>query len=204
MPELSNVYRPDRSMVQTVPGAGNPTAAAVPQSSAYGLDPNLLARLIAARQAQQRPAAMPAAYAQAPMRRGADMDEAFTQFMPDPTPKRKEPETRMRRVRNRTVLPVYGMDPAGFTYDDVQETKTSDGWSGDALYGTLGGNEAAARQRMATIDRRESLGNGPGGGIADAPFPIPRESEHDQIAKLVKMGASPADIARGAIQKGSR
>lgn len=183
MPELSNVYRPDRSMVQTVPGAGNPTAAAVPQSSAYGLDPNLLARLIAARQAQQRPAAMPAAYAQAPMRRGADMDEAFTQFMPDPTPKApKAAPTRMRRVRTRSAIPIYGMDEAGVTYNDVQEEQTPDGWSGDALYGTLAGNEAAARQRMASLDR---IGAG-GGGNAEEPFPVPKESEHDKYAMQLK------------------
>ena len=184
MPELSNVYRPDRSMVQTVPGAGNPTAAAVPQSSAYGLDPNLLARLVAARQAQQRPA--PATYVQAPMRGRDDMDEAFTQFMPDPTPKRAEgAPTRMRRVRTRSAVPIFGMDEAGVTYNDVQEHMLpGGGWSGDALYGSLEGNEAAARQRMAVIDRTAA---GPA-SIADPvqPFPLQRKSEHDRNAAILR------------------
>jgi len=180
MPELSNVYRPDRSMVQTVPGAGNPTAAAVPQSSAYGLDPNVLARLIAAR-ASQRQAAPAVSYAQAPSRRD-DMDEAFTQFMPDPTPKAPQgAPTRMRRVRTRTAIPAM-QDAQGLTFDDVQEHMLPDGsWSGDALYGTLSGNEAAARQRMATIDRI-----GTGGGRPEEPFPVPRESEHDRYAATLK------------------
>ena len=186
MPELSNVYRPDRSMVQTVPGAGNPTAAAVLQSSAYGLDPNLLARLIAARQAQRQPSQAVRSYEQGlPQSRG-DMDEAFTQFMPDPTPKRAEgAPTRMRRVRTRSAVPIFGMDEAGVTYNDVQEHMLpGGGWSGDALYGSLEGNEAAARQRMAVIDRTAA---GPA-SIADPvqPFPLQRESEHDRNAAILR------------------
>jgi len=45
------------------------------------------------------------------------------------------------------------LDQHGITYDDVQENQLPDGsWSLDAVYGTLGGNEQAARQRMASLD----------------------------------------------------
>lgn len=186
MPDLSNVYRPDRSMVQTVPGAAGPVANALPANSGgYGLDPNLLAQLVAykAAQKQQQPEARAYAPAEQAHSRRDDMDEAFTQFMPDPTPRPKEAApTRMRRVRTRSAIPIYGMDEAGVTYNDVQEHMLPDGsWSGDALYGTLSGNEAAARQRMATIDRI-----GTGGGRPEEPFPVPRESEHDRYAATLK------------------
>ena len=66
--------------------------------------------------------------------------------------KAQQPATRMRRVRSRTSIPSM-LDQHGITYDDVQENQLPDGsWSLDAVYGTLGGNEQAARQRMASLD----------------------------------------------------
>lgn len=90
---------------------------------------------------------------------------------PTETIKKKEPVTRMRRVRARTPLPVYGIDPAGITYNDVQETLLDDGsWSGDALYGTNAGNEAAAMKGPMDITKLVGMNfSGLGGGTWGLP-----------------------------------
>lgn len=178
MPELKNEYVGNR-LQQTVPGAGNPTAAAVPQSSAYGLDPNLLARLVAARQAQQRPAAMPAAYAQAPMRRGADMDEAFTQFMPDPTPKRKEPNMLLREVRENPWSYLPGIDKSNFTtYRPMQIDNQQIEYANTAAPFFDGGRSSAGERAVAASKQEKEMN----------PFPVPQESEHDVYARKLKRG----------------
>ena len=79
------------------------------------------------------------------------------------------PVTRMRRVRTRTSLPSM-IDAKGLTYDEVPETQLADGsWSLDAVYGTLAGNEAAARQRMDALDSPYGGGGHGGGGGEDRP-----------------------------------
>lgn len=80
--------------------------------------------------------------------------------------RKPEPVTRMRRTRTRSPIPIYGMDANGVTYNDVQETQLPDGtWSGDALYGTLAGNEAAAAKGPIDITKLASMNfSGLGGG----------------------------------------
>lgn len=179
MPDLSNVYRPDRSMVQTVPGAAGPVANALPANSGgYGLDPNLLAQLVAykAAQKQQQPAARAYAPAeQAPSRRD-DMDEAFTQFMPDPTPRPRPTKMKLREVRENPWAYLPGIDKSAFTtYQQVPADLEIEYANTAAPF--IDGGRSSAGERAVAASKQEKEMN---------PFPVPQESEHDKRAMQLK------------------
>lgn len=164
MPELTNEYAGNR-LVQTVPGAGNPAAAAVPQSANYGLDPNLLARLIASRQAQRQAAPPVASYVQQPERRN-DMDESFTQFMPDPTPRPRETKMKLREVRQNPWAYLPGIDKSAFTtYQQVPADLEIEYANTAAPF--FDGGRSSTDNRAAAHAKQERDAN---------PFPVQKES----------------------------
>jgi hypothetical protein len=154
------------ALTTTVPGVD------IPQSQAQGLDAffrSLAARRLAA---AGQPQALRPGY-----ETGGSMEPA-PQFTYRPSmgaspaqantgqAAERAPATRMRRVQIRTAIPSP-MEGEGLTYNTVPEYQLPDGsWSRDAEFGTLAGNEAAARQRMASIDRDQGGADGP---VADDP-----------------------------------
>ncbi len=156
--ELTTTRDAGGAIKTTTPGA---------PSAGYGALFDALIRQKMAQQAYQRAQAQ----APVPMAQRGYQEPSRPTYQPtlgqapiSPAPQ-KAPATRMRRVQIRTAIPSI-MEGEGLTYNTVPETQLADGsWSLDAVHGTLDGNEAAARQRMATIDRRENIG---GGSVEDA------------------------------------
>lgn len=103
MPELTQKFTPDRSLVATTPGAPS-TAGGFMQ----GLDPNLIARLIEAKRARNAPA--PPSYAEAPAPR------ASTRRRPVPRLRSSEPFMEAApRPRTRAEMKDPSMIPR-FSY----------------------------------------------------------------------------------------
>lgn len=147
------------ALTTSTPGYEGPA----PQGEGFG---DVISKILANRQAarpavaaqpsQMQPAARAAVpqYAEAPQMYSPE-------FGAEPVKRNKQqPATRMRRVRSRTPIPSM-LDQQGITFDDVPEYQLPDGtWSLDAVHGTLGGNEAAARQHMAVLDRQGTVDYG--------------------------------------------
>lgn len=154
--------------IKTTLGADGAMATHTPGAAGYG-NPygDLFASLIRQKMANQSAKAAPA-MSQAPE---VAYRQPERQAPPPPTmgqapimapPPRRAPATRMRRVQIRSPLSLTPMEGKGLTYDEVPETQLEDGsWSLDAVHGTLGGNEAAARQKMEILYRDPG---GHGGG----------------------------------------
>jgi hypothetical protein len=189
MPDLSSEYRPGGTLVQTVPGAGGPVANALPANSGgYGLDPQLLAQLIAYKaaqvKAQQAQMAAEPRYA-ASARSRDDHDEAFTQFMPDPTPR---DETITRTVVDPNQSPWLKYTNPGARDNFVKERLLPNG-----------------RWEFEDLRPRGSSGGIHGGGTPSATDPFgpmtPSVAQQNAAEKAKAQGMSAHDTSAMALRR---
>ena len=121
---------------------------------------DFLGKALAARQSMAAPQRAPQRMPIQPMERIRPMQapQLGQASVPDSLERiqSKPINTRMRRVQKQMSIPSLGLSGKGLTWDEHEEKQLADGsWSLDAMYGTLAGNEEAARKRM------DFLQNGP-------------------------------------------
>lgn len=160
MADLKTTFAPDKSMVVSTPGASAP---AFPE-----LTPDLINALMGRRAAASSPA--PGMVNRGRRPSGGGFAPSYTPSMgaaqaAAPTSKAKA-ITRMRKLmgtQDPNAVSAWAGSKALNPGTMVQEEMLPDGsWSLDAVYGSLAGNEAAARAHQENVYR---IGGGASAGL---------------------------------------